>query len=165
MSGSTCSPPRARSRGRVLALGLAVLGLCAWAGAQGPGEGGHAGEKVRFEPVDVYVDSGTAPLAAYQFELKATAGRVAIVGLEGGEHPAFKEAPYYDPAALTKDRVVVAAFSTGHDLPHGRTRVARLHMQVTGEEKPVYAVRLVVAASADGKEIPASVSLGEGGGH
>jgi hypothetical protein len=117
---------------------------------------------VRFEPVDVYVDSGAAPLAAYQFELKATAGRVAIVGLEGGEHPAFKDAPYYDPAALMKDRVVVAAFSTGQDLPQGRTRVARLHMQVTGDEKPAYAVKLVVAASADGKEIPATVSIDKG---
>ena len=147
---------------RLLALGLAVVCLCAWAGAQGAEKGGQAAGKVRFEPVDVYVDSGAVPLAAYQFELKATAGRVAIVGLEGGEHAAFKDAPYYDPKALMKDRVVVAAFYTGRDLPHGRTRIARLHMQVSGDEKPAYAVKLVVAASADGKKIPATLSIDKG---
>ena len=69
---------------------------------------GHASRviesKVRFAPVDVYLDSGSRPLAAYQFELKVTQGKVKIVGVEGGEHEAFREAPYYDPAALKKKK-------------------------------------------------------------
>ncbi|UCD50487.1 MAG: hypothetical protein JSW27_23550, partial [Phycisphaerales bacterium] len=41
---------------------------------------GHASRviesKVRFAPLHIYLDSGDAPLAAYQFELRATAGEV-----------------------------------------------------------------------------------------
>jgi len=86
--------------------------------------------RVRFAPVHVYLDSGRKPLAAYQFELRATTGTIKIVGVEGGEHPAFKEAPYYDPAALAKDRIIIAAFNTGRDLPKGRTRIATIHLQI-----------------------------------
>ena len=39
--------------------------------------------KVRFAPVHIYLDSGDKPLAAYQFELKATTGTIKIVGIEG----------------------------------------------------------------------------------
>ena len=60
---------------------------------------------VRFAPVHIYLDSGDRSLAAYQFELKATAGQIEIVGVEAGEHKAFSEPPYYDPAALAKDRM------------------------------------------------------------
>jgi hypothetical protein len=118
---------------------------------------------VRFESVAVYVDSGGAPLAAYQFEFVADPERVKIVGIEGGEHAAFRRPPYYDPAALMHNRAIIAAFSTARDLPRGRTRVSRLHLQVTGEERPDYAVKLSVAASADGERMPAEVSLGQGG--
>jgi hypothetical protein len=118
---------------------------------------------VRFEAVDVYVDSGAQPLAAYQFELTAKKAKVAIVGVEGGEHPAFKEAPYYDPAALSRDRIIIAAFNTGRDLPTGRTRVARVHFQVSGLEEPAYAVTLNVAASSEGARIPATAAVEQGG--
>jgi hypothetical protein len=114
---------------------------------------------VRFEAVDVYVDSGKSPLAAYQFELAAEVGDMKIVGIEGGEHAAFKEPPYYDPAALMKHRVIIAAFNTGADLPSGKTRVARVHVQVTGDAEPEYVVKLHVAASADGKEIKATTTI------
>jgi len=138
--------------------------------------------KVRFAPLHIYLDSGSRTLAAYQFELKAAPGKpapaklvldsdrgagVKIVGVEGGEHKAFKEAPYYDNAALHKsNRIIIAAFNTGHDLPQGRTRIATIHLQIIGEAEPDYELKLTVAADANAKDIPAKISfethLGEG---
>lgn len=117
---------------------------------------------MRFEAVEVYLDSGDVPLAAYQFEFMAETGEIKIVGIEGGEHPAFKEPPYYDTAALSKGRIIIAAFDTGKDLPKGKTRVARLHLQVIGEAEPEYVVKLEVTASLDGKKIPAMATVEEG---
>jgi len=118
--------------------------------------------KFRFAPLHIYLDSGSQPLAAYQFELKAPAGQVKIVGVEGGEHKAFKEAPYYDPAALANDRIIIAAFNTGRELPKGRTRIATIHLQIIGDAEPDYELKLVVAADADAKEIPAKISFEKG---
>ena len=130
--------------------------------------------KVRFAPLHIYLDSGSRALAAYQFELKAAPGKpapakagVKIVGVEGGEHKAFKEAPYYDNAALHKsNRIIIAAFNTGLDLPQGRTRIATIHLQIIGEAEPDYELKLTVAADANAKDIPAKISfetrLGEG---
>jgi len=117
---------------------------------------------VRFAPLHIYIDSGNNSLAAYQFELKATAGQIKIVGVEGGRHEAFKEAPYYDKAALAKDRIIIAAFSTGSDLPKGRTRIATIHLQIAGETEPEYELKLAVAGDADGKEIHAEISFEKG---
>ncbi len=125
--------------------------------------------KVRFAPLHIYLDSGNQPLAAFQFELKTAAGKpapakagVEIVGVEGGQHKAFKEAPYYDPAALANDRIIIAAFNTGRDLPKGRTRIATIHLQIIGHAEPDYELKLVVAADSDGKEIPAKINLERG---
>ena len=127
---------------------------------------GHASRviesKVRFAPVDIYLDSGSTPLAAYQFELRATTGEIKIVGVEGGEHEAFREAPYYDPDALAKDRIIIAAFNTGQDLPTGRTRIARVHLQIGGDVEPEYELNLTVAAAADGQNCPAEIALERG---
>ncbi|MHC4121825.1 MAG: hypothetical protein ACYSWO_30505 [Planctomycetota bacterium] len=117
---------------------------------------------VRFAPLHIYVDSGARPLAAFQFELKATAGQIEIVGVEGGQHPAFREAPYYDPAALANDRIIIAAFSTGSDLPTGHTRVATVHLQIIGDAEPEYGLELTVAADAKGDEIPAEITFEKG---
>ena len=117
---------------------------------------------VRFAPLHIYLDSGNRSLAAYQFELKATTGQIEIVGVEGGEHKAFSEAPYYDPAALMQDRIIIAAFNTGQDLPTGRTRIATIHLQITGEAEPQYELKLAVAGDADGKEIPAEITFEKG---
>ena len=111
--------------------------------------------------VDVYIDSEDAPLAAYQFELAAESGDFKIVGIEGGEHAAFSAPPYYDPAALQHDRVIIAAFSTADELPTGRTRVVRVHVMVEGDA-PQYVATLAVAATADGSRIPVSIQLEEG---
>ena len=116
---------------------------------------------VRFAPLHIYLESCNL-LAAYQFELKATAGQIKIVGVEGGQHKAFKEAPYYDPAALAKDRIIIAAFSTSRDLPTDRTRIATIHLQIIGDAEPQYELKLIVAADADGKEIPAEITFEKG---
>jgi hypothetical protein len=116
----------------------------------------------RFTTMDVLIDSKDKALAVYQFEFTAETGDVKIVGVEGGEHPAFKGAPYYDPEALNHGRIIVAAFNTGRDLPTGRTRVATLHLRIAGAVATRYAVKLVVAADADGHEIPGEIHAIEG---
>jgi hypothetical protein len=117
---------------------------------------------VSFAPLHIYLDSGNKPLAAYQFELKAAAGQIKIVGVEGGQHKAFEEAPHYDPAALANDRIIIAAFNTGSELPKGRTRIATIHLQIIGDAEPDYELKLAVAADADANEIPAKISFEKG---
>lgn len=113
----------------------------------------------RFETVDVYIDAGETPLAAYQFTIQSATKSALLSGLEGGEHPAFSHPPYYDNAALIDEKVIVAAFSTADVLPQGRTRVARLHVQVQDEKDAEYVATLQTAAGADGSVIPAKVSV------
>jgi hypothetical protein len=119
-------------------------------------------QKVRFAQLHIYLDSGNRALAAYQFELKATAGQIKIVGVENGEHPAFEEPPYYDPAALAHDRIIIAAFSTDENLPKGRTRLTTIQLQIIGDIEPEYALELIVVADANGNEIPAKITYEKG---
>jgi hypothetical protein len=143
--------------------GLAITCLIVTLLAPRIGRGSRPlGANVRFAPVHIYVESGDESLAAYQFELKATSGSVKIVGVEGGQAPAFTDAPYYDPAALANDRIIIAAFSTGTDLPKGRTRIATIHLQITGDIEPEYELNLTVSADAEGHEIPAEITLETG---
>jgi len=115
----------------------------------------------RFAAVDVFVDAKSASLAAWQVELDAERKGIQIVGVEGGEHAAFAKPPYYDPKALKDDRIVLAAFSTGKDLPSGRTRVARVHLRIEDGGDAAFAVKLLASASMDGKEASATVSVEE----
>lgn len=117
---------------------------------------------VYFAPLHIYVDSGNQSLAAFQFELKAVTGQIKIVGVEGGEHAAFKQPPYYDPAALANDRIIIAAFSTSNDLPTDRSRVATVHLQIIGDIQPKYKLSLMVAVNADGEKIPAKITFEKG---
>lgn len=117
----------------------------------------------RFEAVDVLVDPGKQPLAAWQVELTGSVpgGAVKIVGIEGGESPAYAKPPYYDQKAMSQDRVIVAGLSVApaKDLPAGRTRVARIHLQVVGSEMPVqYLVRLMAAANPDAEQLNAAAT-------
>jgi len=114
-----------------------------------------ADSAVRFRAVDIYVDAKDQALAAYQLEFSVVGGEAKIVGIEGGEHPAFKDAPFYDPKAIQHERVIIAAFNTtsGDKLPTGKTRVATIHLQITGERKPDYAVKLETAATLEGRKI------------
>lgn len=113
---------------------------------------------VRFATVDIYVDSGDQPLAAYQCELTAEQNGVKIVGIEGGEHAAFRDPPYYDPAALMNRRVILAAFNTGADLPKGKSRVARVHVRIAGDAEPQYELTLIAAGAPDGRRIDVKLS-------
>ncbi|MBI3268406.1 MAG: hypothetical protein HYZ53_05240 [Planctomycetes bacterium] len=142
----------------VLAL-RALLETAPHVAAQDPGT--PVAAAARFGAVNVFVDAGTQPLAAYQFELAAERGRVQIVGVEGGEHAAFHEAPYYDPRALQHGRILIAAFSTAAELPRGKTRVARVHLRIEGDARPELVVKLRVAATADGKEVTATAQVVE----
>jgi hypothetical protein len=121
---------------------------------------------VRFDTIDVFIDPKGQPLAAYQFELAAKAGVVKIVGLEGNAALPFNDPPYYDPAAMQRDRVIVAAFSTADEgkLPHGKVRVATVHVQIEGSAKPAYELKLNVAGNPAGDEIQAEATLTEGTG-
>ena len=119
----------------------------------------NAAPAVRFEYIDVYIDSGDAPLAAYQFELTDSAASIKIVGIEGGEHEAFAAPPYYDPKALKNNRVIIAAFSTAADLPTGKTRVATIHVQVEVDVIPEIAINLEAVGDVQGNEVGAEVSF------
>ena len=127
-------------------------------------------QAARFTYIDVYVDSADKPLAAYQVRIDArgkdapanTVAPVKIVGIEGGQHAAFVNPPYYDPAAMMNDRVIIAAFNTGRDLPAGKSRVARLHLMIAGDVQPEFTAKLETAATTDGKQITATVSLEQG---
>ena len=109
---------------------------------------------IRFRAVDIFVDSTNKPLAAYQLEFTASAA-AKIVGIEGGEHAAFKEAPFYDAKAMQHERVIIGAFSTAaaDKLPTGKTRVATIHLQTTGELPPRFEVQVKTAATTGGKKI------------
>ncbi len=112
---------------------------------------------VRFHAVDVYVDSNVTPLAAYQLEFSVISGDAKIVGIEGGEHPAFSNPPFYDPKAMQHERVVIAAFSTASPdhLPVGKTRVAVIHVQTSEQAAPRVELKLRAAADSNGNKIPA----------
>ncbi len=113
----------------------------------------------RFEAVGIYVDPHGKPLAAYQFELVTEQGNATLVGIQGGDDPAYADPPYYDTRALLADRIIVGAFNTGTALPAKKTRVATLMIRATGEIEPKYNVRLQVAASSDAKPIAADISI------
>src|SRR5687767_4043073 len=146
-------------------IGFFILAIILSAAAAGVGQ--PVREKValpagsRFEMVDVFVDSGKELLAAWQVELKATAGQVEIVGIERGDNAGFQDPPYYDPAAIQKNRIVIGAFNLTNNLPVGKTKIARLHLHISGAQKPTYAAKVIVAGNKEGKPIAASASVGE----
>jgi len=117
----------------------------------------------RFCAMDIFIDSRGAPLAAWQIEFAATNGVAKIVGIEGGESGPFGNPPFYDPKAIQNDRVIIAAFSTAPatKLPTGKTRVATIHMQITGAVQPQFELKLQAAADPDGKQIPGEASFEE----
>lgn len=112
---------------------------------------------VQFRAVDIYVDSKETPLAAYQLEFSVTnaASAAKIVGIEGGESPAFSEPPFYDPKAMQHERVIIAAFSTNaiNDLPKGKARVATIHLLTARAVEPEFALKLETAADTNGNRI------------
>ena len=123
---------------------------------------------VRFAAVDIVLTlPDGAELGSYQVELAPLpeqAARVRVVGIEGGEHAAFKTPPFYDPKAIGNERVILAAYSTAAELPTGRSRIARVHYEVTGRgELPaleqLIEIRASLATDRVGEEIDADPSL------
>jgi hypothetical protein len=115
---------------------------------------------VRFAAIAIYVDS-SEPLAAWQFELTEATGSMAVVGVENGESAAFPEAPHYDLEAVAQDRadrIIVADYSLAASagLPRGRTRVATVHVRLSGGREPAFELQLTAAGNADGQPIPAA---------
>lgn len=120
---------------------------------------------IRFSYVDIFVDSRQQPLAAYEFELKATSGDVKFVGVAAGDDRGFQDPPYYDQARMQYQnpaRIVIGAWSLADKLPTGKTRVARVSVATEGNEEPTFAVRMIVAGTKGGAEIPADVTIAEG---
>ena len=148
-----------------LALGLVVLAAFAMAGAWGQGGQGQGVNRVgvpkspRFVALDVVVDAGAEPLAAYQVEIKDAAGFAKIVGIEGGEGE-HKAAPYYDPAAMQHEHVIIGGLSTSaaDGLPRGATRVARVHVMIEGGE-PKWEAVLMTAGAAGGRKVEGVVRV------
>jgi hypothetical protein len=116
-----------------------------------------------FQIIDVFIDSAGKPLGAYQLDFHATSGDVRIAGIEGGAVPAFAEPPFYDPKAMQREQVILAAFSLdeAETLPVERTRVATIHLQVLGRSAPEFEIRLQAAADAAGSNIAAEASFEE----
>ncbi len=113
------------------------------------------GQGTRFGAFDLWITGG---VAAWQVEVE---GEGRIVGVEGGEGEAWREPAYYDPAALAGGRIVLAAFTTRTEVPEGRVRVARLHM----ESPSGLTARMIASAAVGGERIEVTVALlpaGEG---
>lgn len=156
------------SHGFALLIAVLVGGVaCALAATQPTGSSAAPNQPAapadatgpRFGYVDVFIDSGAVPMAVYQVELRATAGDIRIVGVEGGDPVAFTDPPRYDPAALLDgERIVLGAWSTEADLPVGNTRIARVHLRLDGPP-PTLALSLAVAGDAEATAIDATPSF------
>jgi hypothetical protein len=145
---------------RAFGLTILLFGLAAGLLAQQPAT---EESRSRFGAVDIHVDSGSTPLAAYQLEFAATNGVARIVGIEGGEHPVFRQPPFYDPKALQHERVIIASFSTASaaKLPIGKTRVATIHYQTTETQPAQFDLKLQTAGDPQGNRISAQASFME----
>ncbi|MEX2215787.1 MAG: dockerin type I repeat-containing protein [Phycisphaeraceae bacterium] len=121
----------------------------------------QADAPIRFTTYDIIIDTTDAPLAVYQLDISAGQGEVQITGIEGGEHAAFKQPPYYDPQAMQQNHIIIAAFNTADadQLPRGKVRVATLHVQITGDAEPKFEVKLDAAATVEGKPIEATATV------
>jgi len=137
---------------RALRLSMAILLLAVSAAI------GQEPVPRTFRAVDLFVDSGSQPLAAYQLSFACAAADAKIVGIEGGEHSAFAEPPYYDPKAMQNNRVVVAAFNTASSgqLPRGRMRIATIHIQTSASAERRYELKVDAAATAAGESMTVS---------
>jgi hypothetical protein len=137
---------------------LLLFGLAAELLAQQP-----ADEEHRFCAVDIFIDSGSTPLAAYQLRFAVTNGAARIVGIEGGEHPAFHQPPFYDPKAIQNDVAILASFNTASaaELPKGKVRVATVHFRTTGTRPPQFELKLQAAADTQGNKFACLASFEE----
>lgn len=130
-------------------LAILLTLLCISAGAPAPA----------FTTVKVMLDS-TQPLAAWQFEL--TGQSIQIVGVESGDSKAYATPPYYDPEALSQNRIIVGAYTLDEQPPQGKIHVATLHIQYDQSINPDLKVTLMAAGNTQGEKIPATLSIQQG---
>lgn len=147
---------------KLIALGYLLTLLIATPLVLGQTQADAPAGSPRFVTLDIHIDPRGEPLAAYQFELTEADGRMTVVGLENGEHPAFADPPHYDRAAIDAghaDRVIAAAYSLrpASQLPTGRTRVCTVHVQITGSAAPQFQLTLVAAGDAEARPIDATI--------
>ena len=116
----------------------------------GRAEPGQTDEELRFETVELVLDPVGETLAAWQVRLVDPSGRATVVGIEGGEDPAYAEPPFHDPEALAGGELVLAAYDTSGAGPRTETRVARLHLAVRGAAPATFEVTVEVAAAREG---------------
>jgi len=110
--------------------------------------------EVSFLAMDVWIDSGDQPLAAYQVEIRYDKRTTKIVGIEGGATKAFNGAPHYDAKGMEGGRIVLAAFTKDDEAaPIGNSRVGRIHLQVEGLQEPALSIQLISAATTGGDRI------------
>jgi hypothetical protein len=112
-------------------------------------------ERASFRVIDIFVDPKGKSLGAYQLHWKVTTQNARIVGIEGGDHPAFRNPPQYDPRSIQGERVVVAAFNTGAEksLPKGRIRIGSIHIEAAAAAICRFEIENLEAADAQGGRI------------
>jgi hypothetical protein len=115
-----------------------------------------------FGTIVVTIDSGDAELAGWQLRADFGKSDARIVGVEGGEHPAFSDPPHYDPKALNGGEIILAALSAKQDLPTGPTVVAVIHVDHDRSGLPPLEVIELLAVGGDGNEIPVTVTQENG---
>ena len=114
-----------------------------------------------FAVFDIYLDTGAEPLAAYQLKISDERAAVKILSVEGGEHPSFAEPPKFDPKAIQRDVIKIAAFSLNGrgQHPSGRTRIASLHVEIGPGLTPEWIATVQAAAGPGGAKISTQVTI------
>jgi hypothetical protein len=112
-----------------------------------------------FTTVRVLLDSNQ-PVSAWQFEL--TGNAIEIVGVESGNAQGYNDPPYYDPQALSHNRIIVGAYTLNENPPAGKIHVATLHIQYDLSVNPDFKVRLMAVGNKEGTHTPATVEIQEG---
>jgi hypothetical protein len=136
---------------------LVVLAFALGAGELHRAEASCQERRGDFETWDLWIEDFEGELGAWQVELRDLGSATELIGIEGGEHAAYREPARYDPAALQGGHIVLAAFSTADDLPRGSTRVATLHLMT--KTIPDWATTLEVAVNGAGEDMPAAIRL------
>lgn len=142
---------------RALIVSLILMGSCCL------GQAFAEDDSVRFSAMDIYLTSAE-PVAAWQFELNDHHGLMKVVGVEKGESAAYARVPYYDREAVRlgeADRIVVADYSLADvaRLPSDRTRIATVHLMLSGDDDADFNLFLITATTYDGLATDASISF------
>ena len=114
-----------------------------------------------FAVFDIFLDTNGEPLAAYQLKISDKNAAVKIISVEGGEHTSFAAAPKFDPKAIQRDMIKLAAISldSSEKLPTARVRIASLHVEIGPGLSPDWAAIVERAGRAGGQKIDASISI------